>query len=265
MIPDFRIELHSKDTILLRKIQSFFGVGIISERPCRNAVAYSIQSFRDISNIIIPHFDKYPLITKKQADYILFKEAITLLESKVQSNIEGFYKIINIKAAMNLGLSDSLKNQFPDVFPVSRPIIKFDGIPSPNWLAGFTDGEGCFYVNTKKAKTLTGYQIIMSFSISQHARDEELLTKFIDYLGCGNIEKVSTRSNSITFVVYKFDSIKNKIIPFFEKYPLQGIKHLDCLDFCKIASIVENKSHLTVEGVKKIKSLKSGMNRGRII
>ena len=35
--------------------------------------------------------------------------------------------------------------------------------------------------------------------------------------------------------------------------------------FCKIAKIMEEKSHLTLEGLKKIKSLKSGMNRGRIL
>lgn len=125
------------------------------------------------------------------------------------------------------------------------------------------DGEGCFYVNTKKAKTLSGFQIIMSFSVSQHARDELLLTKFIEYLGCGNIEKVSTRPNGATFVVYKFSHIIDKIIPFFQSYPLQGIKSMDYKDFCKIANIMKDKSHLTPEGLKKIKSLKSGMNKGR--
>lgn len=100
------------------------------------------------------------------------------------------------------------------MYPVNRPLIKFQGF-HPNWLTGFTDGEGCFYVNTKKANTSTGYQIIMTFSISQHIRDEELLTKIIDYLGCGNIEKVSTRPTYATMVVYKFTNIKDKIIPFF--------------------------------------------------
>lgn len=54
----------------------------------------------------------------------------------------------------------------------------------------------------------------MTFSISQHVRDELLFNKFIDYLGCGKIEKVSTRPNEVRFVVYKFSDIINKIIPF---------------------------------------------------
>lgn len=265
MIPEFRIELHNRDTFLLRNIQSYFGIGIISERENLNKVIYSVQSYKDIINKIIPHFDKYPLITKKKADYLLFKQAIYLLNLKAQSSIEGFQKIICIKASMNSGLSNTLKILFPTIRPIVRPNVNFAGIPDPNWLVGFVDGEGCFYVNTKKSiNYITGFQVILTFSISQHVRDELLLNKFIHYLGCGNIEKVTTRPNGITFVVYKFSDIIEKIIPFFSNYPLQGIKSLNIKDFCEIANIMKIKGHLTPEGIKKIKSLKSGMNLGRI-
>ena len=39
---------------------------------------------------------------------------------------------------------------------------------------------------------------------------------------------------------------------------------MDYQDFCKVAKIMEDKSHLTTEGLKKIKSIKSGMNKGRM-
>lgn len=271
VIPEFRIELHSRDILLLRKIHSYFGVGFINEDLNLNKVVYSVQSYRDIASFIIPHFDKYPLVTQKKADYLLFKQAINLLNLNVQSDIEGIRSIISIKASMNWGLSEKLRFQFPSppgasVIPVLRPVVSFESISDPNWLAGFVDGEGCFYVNTKKAKAyLTGFQVIMTFSITQHVKDELLLNKFIDYLGCGKIEKVSTRPNEVRFVVYKFSDILNKIIPFFQNYPSEGIKLQDFLDFCKIANIMEKKDHLTSEGLKKIKSLKSGMNTGRII
>ena len=84
-------------------------------------VYYSVQSARAITNIIIPHFDKYPLITQKKADYLLFKQAVDLLNLKARSNIEGILKIISIKASMNLGLSDSLRVNFPNILPVPSP------------------------------------------------------------------------------------------------------------------------------------------------
>lgn len=228
-------------------------------------VEYSVQSYRDLANVIVPHFDKYPLLSQKKADYLLFKEVINLLNKGVQSDIEGIHKILSFKSSMNKGLSDELKLKFPTVIGVPRAKVNFKDRLNENWFTGFVDGEGCFYVKITKAKTVTGHQISVSFSISQHIRDELLLTRFIDYLGCGKIEKISTRPNSITFVVYKFSDIKNKIIPFFKKYPLQGIKSMDYNDFCKISNIMEDKSQLTPEGLKRIKSLKSGLNKGRIL
>lgn len=265
--PEFKIELHSRDELLLRKIQSYFGTGIISQRESRNMVVYSVQSARDIANVIIPHFDRYPLITQKRADYLLFKQAINLiLNGQARSSIEGFCEILSIKSSMNKGLSYKLKINFPTVLAKPRPIVSFQEILEPNWLAGFVDGEGCFYVKLTKSKTcLSRYQVLISLQISQHVRDELLLTKFIEYLGCGIIEKVTTRPNSITFIVYKFRDIFEKIIPFFQRYPLQGIKYMDYKDFHEVAKIMNNKFHLTDEGIKRIKSLKSGINTGRIL
>ena len=105
MSPEFRIDLHNRDLFLIRKLQSFFGVGTINLYESKNLVVYSVQSIRDIINVIIPHFDKYPLITQKRADYLLFKQGIELLNLKARSDIEGIRKIVSIKASMNWGLS----------------------------------------------------------------------------------------------------------------------------------------------------------------
>ena len=51
------------------------------------AVEFRVSTLNDIANVIIPHFDKYPLLTKKQADYILFKEIILLLLNKEHSTL----------------------------------------------------------------------------------------------------------------------------------------------------------------------------------
>lgn len=67
----------------------------------------------------------------------------------------------------------------------------------------------------------------MVFSISQHVRDEALLTKFIDYLGCGRIERASTKPDLVNFSppalqggrVSKFSNIKEKVIPFSKVVP----------------------------------------------
>jgi hypothetical protein len=57
------------------------------------------------------------------------------------------------------------------------------------------------------------------------------------------VEKVKTRPTQSSYVVYKFDDILSKIIPFFDTYPLKGKKLLDFYDFKKkIASITEKNT-----------------------
>ena len=48
---------------------------------------------------------------------------------------------------------------------------------------------------------------------------------------------------------------------FFLEYVVEGIKALDFKDFCGIVEIINNKIHLTLEGLKEIQKIKSKMNR----
>jgi len=122
------------------------------------------------------------------------------------------------------------------------------------------DGEGCFYV--KPISSRKGFAI--NVSISQHIRDEFLLTKIANFFNCGIIERPTTRSHA-SFVVYKFDDILEKIIPFFQKYPLQGVKSLDFEDFVKVAYILKNNVYLTEKDLDLILSIKMNMNKKRIL
>jgi hypothetical protein len=42
-----------------------------------------------------------------------------------------------------------------------------------------------------------------------------------------------------------------------------GIKQNDFSDWCKIAKLMNDGSHLTFEGLKLIRTIKDGMNKGR--
>jgi len=83
-------------------------------------------------------------------------------------------------------------------------------------------------------------------------------------LNCGRIQKESKRP-VIQFVVSKLKDISEKIIPIFNKYPLQSSKKLDYNDFCEILKLMENKSHLTLDGMIKINKIKLKMNKKRRI
>ena len=253
----FQIGLHKKDELILKLIQSKLGVGkIYSSRT--DMVELQVNSFKDMA-AVINFFDKYPLITQKWADYLLFRKAYELILNKEHLTIKGLISLVEIKSLINKGLSDQLKEAFPNLGSNNSQrceVIK--DIISPNWISGFTSGEGCFKVRISESVShLTGYQIQLKFQITQQNRDKKLMEKLISYLGCGYI---SERGDIVDFHVTKFVDIINKIIPFFEKYPILGIKSENFKDFCKVAELMKNKEHLTEKGLEKIRLIKSNMN-----
>jgi hypothetical protein len=81
---------------------------------------YSVQSIKDLTNVIIPHFTKYSLLSQQQADFLLFKQIIELLNAKAHLTAEGLQEIINLRASINKGLSEVLARAFPNTVPVPR-------------------------------------------------------------------------------------------------------------------------------------------------
>lgn len=260
----FQIGLHLKDEKILKLIQSTLGVGKIYRSKTRlDYVELQVSSFKDMS-AIIKFFGKYPLITQKWADYLLFKKAYELILNKQHLTIEGLNKLVEIKALINKGLPDQLKEAFPKFELVNIQRCKVNKeIPDPNWIAGFVSGEGSFMVRMfKSASHAIGYQVQLRFQITQQSRDKFLMERFVSYLGCGYI---SERGDIVDFQVTNLMDIVDKIIPFFEKYPIIGVKLDNYNDFCKAAQLVKDKEHLTVEGLEKIRLLKSNMNTLRDI
>lgn len=213
-----------------RRAQQFLGgIGLIHEYPAQNKVYYSISSNKEL-NKLITHFENYPLLTQKAADFLLFKEAVVLMNNKAHLTIEGLKKIINIKASVNLGLKDFLKSEFKEYTPVKRPVISTENIPDPNWVAGFVNGEGCFDVRIfKQSSNKIGYRVQLRFRLVQHERDKKLMECLIKYLGSGNLYNYPNKL-AVVLTIFNFSDIVNIVIPFFEPNPLLGVKQLDYLD-----------------------------------
>lgn len=260
IIPLFQIGLHKKDEQLLRDIQANLG-GIGSISYGQNMVFFKVQSLKQILAGIIPHFDKYPLITQKQADYLLFREIVMMMEGGEHLNKVNLQRIVNIKASLNLGLSEKLKEAFPETVAVSRPIVDCIKIPDPEWIAGFTSAEGCFYIGIwKETSRRFGVKVAAKFLITQHSRDEQLMRSLIDYLGCGKYCKKMYKGE---YVVVKLSDITEKILPFFNNHKIRGVKSLDFEDWRKVVELMKGKKHLTLEGLDQISQIKAGINKGR--
>lgn len=254
----FLLVLHLKDRALLESIQAFFG-GIGSITISGNTVRYEVSSVTDLLNVIIPHFEKYPLCTQKHADFLLWKQAVRLMALKQHLTLAGLLLILGLRANLNLGFDVS---NIDGCIAIPRPDVTLPETLNPNWVAGFTSGDGGFFARVTDAKDYKiGSRTRVTYEVVQDIRDINLMAMLVTFFGCGAIYQSGTM---VKFSVARFDDIISIIVPFFKVYPIFGVKYLNFLDWCRIRELIRDKKHLTVEGLREIKFLIGQMNNSRI-
>jgi len=130
-------------------------------------------------------------------------------------------------------------------------------------MAGFTSGEGSFMVDILKSKTTKlGEQVKLVYKLTQHNRDEQLMRSLIQYFGCGGVH---THGDILEFKVTRFTDIVNKIIPFFKKHKIVGVKYKDFEDWCQVAELMKektfNKKNLTATSRSRLGRLRLEYNK----
>ena len=263
--PKFSIGLHKKDRGLLENVRSSLGLGGISVQGV-NGVQFYVNSVKD-RRVLIDFLDKYPLLTKKGADYLIFKTVVELMENKAHLTQEGLQKIVALKGILNTGfISKDLQAAFSDLCSVEldkSTLTSSSKTLDSEWLAGFTSAEGSFLVRSSNSPGRTlNTKVQLEFNLTQHMRDEQLMKDIAKFFGCGS---VYLNREAYVYRVVGLSNIVEKIIPFFINYPILGIKALDFQDFIEVAELLKENKHLTPEGVEKIQLIKAGMNSARSI
>ncbi len=137
------LEMHQRDIQLLYKIKGILGVGTIHIKSREGHVMYRIKNKSHLKDIIIPIFDKYPMFSNKQHDYLRFRES--LLNNIIHSK---------------------------DLIDYTRPLKPFNTTEDilessyfKYWLIGFIEAESSFSICTPAMHNSKG----ASFSISTNA------------------------------------------------------------------------------------------------
>lgn len=150
---------------------------------------------------------------------------------------EELQDIVNLKASLNRGLTSRLKELFPSTIPAERILVnlELDGNNPDHakWLAGFVEAEGNFHLGiTKNNKLRLGEAVKLVFTLTQHSRDEVLLISLVKFFESGyyNLRKDGLACD---YKIADFKDICNKVLPFFDKYPLYGTKLLNLNEFIK--------------------------------
>jgi len=122
------------------------------------------------------------------------------------------------------------------------------------WVVGFIDGEGCFYVSCLKKDDMTvGYQVQPELIVIQHQQDIQILYGLKDFFKCGSVTR--NHDDLWCWRIKNLNHFLNKIIPFFETHQLKTKRKQEFLVFREICLKMQKKEHLNPEKFLEIKKL----------
>jgi hypothetical protein len=133
------------------------------------------------------------------------------------------------------------------------------------FAAGFIDGESSFSVAMTRQKYPSlskGWRWIINpvFNVYQHENNKDILLLLRDVVfKAGRIYRKTSPYNVFTFSIENNKTLHEKIVPFFNKYQL-ATKTEDFKKFSKIVEMMDKKTHLDIEGFKRIVDIAFTMN-----
>ena len=99
--PSFSVSQNEDRRQVLDLIKKYFECGFIRRDWSDKTVKFEVRDHKDLMSKIIPHFDKFPLISAKHNDFILFKTICEIVDSQEHLNKNGFIDIIDLAYRMN--------------------------------------------------------------------------------------------------------------------------------------------------------------------
>ena len=99
--PSFSVSQNEDRAQILFLMQKMFKCGFIRRDFSDKTLKYEVRSLDDLIRHIIPHFEKYPLVSDKQKDFEFFKKVCLLMQKQLHKNKNGLRKILNLAFQMN--------------------------------------------------------------------------------------------------------------------------------------------------------------------
>ena len=100
VLPEFTVVQHERDIQILYALKAFFGCGVV-RRNHGDRMAYRVRSKEHLLRKILPFFMAHPLKTKKNIDFLKFRDVLLLMETDGHLTREGLDAIRAIASEMN--------------------------------------------------------------------------------------------------------------------------------------------------------------------
>lgn len=198
----FKIGQSNSNLRVLYYIKKQLGHGSVQLETKNSNAYFRIRDIKIINKIIFPIFDKYPLLTSKYFEYVKLKKAYIILSD---SNID-----YEEKNKLLFALKKEKKPEgyispaWDKINYIVRNTEEAKRIMSKQWIIGFTEAEGSFYLVKKDSSRLSH-----AFEITQKL-DFIVLQSIAHILGISVKHKriyntvITTNSRAILNIIYYY-------------------------------------------------------------
>jgi hypothetical protein len=99
--PSFSVSQNYDRAEVLFLIQKEFGCGFMRRDFSDRTLKYEVRRIDDLIKKVVPHFEKYPLLSSKHKDFLIFKKICLMIKEGKHKNLSGLKEIINFAFKMN--------------------------------------------------------------------------------------------------------------------------------------------------------------------
>lgn len=225
----YKIALSRYNLRALYHIKKQLGIGSITKDNDKAQIL--IRDREKLEKVIFPIFDKYPLLTSKQFNYLRLKKAFYILQNSNLTKDQKDQELFALK-------KESIPTNYisPAWNNVNLPLKSTNeavSVISKPWLVGFVEGEGSFYLVSKDSS-----RIVHGFCISQKL-DSVVLEGIRSILHISTIVKYKSKHN-----YYMLDTTNSRAIENIIKYFYNTMKGMKSVEYRIWArSYVKNKGN----------------------
>ena len=99
--PSFSVSQNGDRAEVLEICQRLFSCGTIRPDRSDRTFKFETRSVSDLATKIVPHFERYPLLSSKQNDFERFAAIVQLMRRGAHLDQDGFAEIVRLSAALN--------------------------------------------------------------------------------------------------------------------------------------------------------------------
>ena len=111
--PSFSASQNRNRSEVLILMKEYFGCGFIRPDRSDKPLKFEIRSVRELTEKVIPHFEKFPMLSSKQREFKIFAEICRRMLRKEHLTTEGFREILKLAECLNReGKKKYLRNGF---------------------------------------------------------------------------------------------------------------------------------------------------------